>query len=91
MQAAVFSMWCNQKLWQSIDTFLWVSYVSFYKRWKQEIRGKTIAQWVNKPLLKYSFIGRWWFPLLCEKTGAIALALLGLMAGKQNSAKLDFF
>jgi len=54
---------------------------------KQRIKGKTMAQWIN--LLWYnSFVNRRQLLLLCEKTGAIALALLGLMAGRHAGRKI---
>jgi len=78
----------NQKLWKSIiNTFLWVE----EKEKKQRIKGKTMAQWIN--LFWYnSCVNRWQLPLLCEKTGAIALVLpdlrqAGRQAGRWNSAK----
>jgi len=78
-------VWCNQKPWQSIDTFFEI--LTFYKRLqevreKQRIKENIIAQWIN--LHRYnSFVNRWWLPLLYETTGAIALTLLGHMAGWQ--------
>jgi len=41
-----------------------------------------MAQWIN--LWYNSFVNRWRLPLLCEKTGAIALVLPGLMEGRQT-------
>ena len=41
-----------------------------------------MAQWINI-LLNNSFINPSWLPFLCEKTGAIVLVQLGLMADRQ--------
>jgi len=38
---------------------------------------------MNKPLRYNSFVNSWKLLLLCKKLGAIALPLLGLMAGRQ--------
>jgi len=71
---------------QSIDTFF-ASFSPFYTRVeekgrKQRIKGKTMAQWIQL-LWNNSFINQTRLPFLGEKSGAIALVLLGLMAGKQ--------
>jgi len=47
-----------------------------------------MVQWIN--LWYNSFVNRRQLPLLCEKTGAIALALLSLTA-RLNSAKFRIF
>jgi len=53
---------------------------------KGRIKGKTMAQWIN-------FFGSTVIiggdTLLCEKIGAIALVLPGLMAGRQASQQAD--
>jgi len=65
---------------------------------KPQIKRKTMAQWMN--LLQNSrFVNKMRLPSLCEKSGAIALMLLGLMAGRlavrqagrRNSAKFKNF
>ena len=38
-----------------------------------------------------SFVNRKRFPLLCEKSGAILLVLVGLTAGRQNSGRFQNF
>jgi len=66
-----------------------------YKRLEEKERNEGLkVQWIN--LLRYnSFVNRWKLPLFCKNTGAIMLALPGLMAGwlagwqagRQNSVK----
>jgi len=47
-----------------------------------------MVQWIN--LLQYNcFVNRWQLPLLCEKTGAIALVLLDLTAGSLAGQEAD--
>jgi len=49
---------------------------------KQWIKRKTMAQWIN--LFQNSIFVNWTrLPFLCEKSGAIAQVVLGLMAGRQ--------
>jgi len=81
----------NQKPWQSINTFLQIShffsmFLTFLirrleeKGKKRRIKGKIMVQYIS--LLWYnSFVNRQQLPLLCEKIGATALALPGLVAG----------
>ena len=49
-----------------------------------------MAQWINT-FQNNSFVNPTRLPLLCENTGAIALAQLGLMAGRQNAATIKDF
>jgi len=69
----------------TIYQLLFMNFSPFNKRLKekgkkQRIEGRTMAQWIN--ILRYnSFVNGQQLPLLCEKTGAIALVILGLMAG----------
>ena len=46
------------------------------------MKKNTKAQWMNLQW-NSSFVNRTRFPLLCEKSGAILLVLVGLMAGRQ--------
>jgi len=86
---------------QSINTSF-TSFSPFYKGVeekgkKRQIKGKTMAQWMN--LWNSSFVNYTQLPFLCEKSGTIALVLLGLMAGwlagklagRRNSAKFKNF
>jgi len=63
-----------------------VSFSPFYKGVEEKgkkprIKRKTMAQWMN--LLQNSRFVNWTrLPFLCEKFGAIALALPGLTAGR---------
>ena len=41
-----------------------------------------MAQWINLHR-NNTFVNRMRLPLLCEKSGAILLVLVGLMAGRQ--------
>jgi len=83
VQAAVFVR-RNQKPLQSIDT----SFASFTPSYKGEEKGKkrwikrkTMTQWMN--IFQNSrFVNYTQLSFLCEKSGAIALALLGLTAGR---------
>ena len=54
----------------------------------------TKAQWMNLQW-NSSFVNRTRFPLLCEKSGAILLALVGLTAGRlairRNSGRFQNF
>jgi len=53
-----------------------------------------MAQWMNLNQINI-FVNKMRLPYLCEKSGAIALVLLGLMAGRlagrRNSAKFRIF
>ena len=46
-----------------------------------------MAQWINA-LQNNSFVNPTRLPLLCENTGTVALAQLGLMAGRQADKML---
>ena len=46
-----------------------------------------MAQWINLNW-NNSFINRTRLPLLCEKSGAILLVLVGLTAGRQSDQTL---
>ena len=46
-----------------------------------------MAQWINV-LRNNSFVKPMLLPVLCEKTGTVALAQLGLMAGRQADKML---
>ena len=46
-----------------------------------------MAQWISD-LCKNSFVNPTQLPLLCEKTGAIAIVELGLTAGWQSSRQV---
>ena len=46
------------------------------------MKRNTKAQWMNLQW-NSSFVNRTRFPLLCEKSGAILLVLVGLTAGRQ--------
>ena len=41
-----------------------------------------MVQWINLNR-NNSFVNRMWLPLLCEKSGAILLVLVGLTVGRQ--------
>jgi len=63
-----------------------VSFSLFYKRVeekgkKRRIKEKTMEQWMNL-LQNNSFINSMQLLFLCEKSGAIALVLLGLTADR---------
>ena len=47
------------------------------------IKGSTMVQWINV-LQNNCFVNPTWLPLLCEKTGALAIVELepGLTAGQ---------
>jgi len=45
-----------------------------------------MAQWINI-LWNSRFVNQTQLPFLCEKSGAIALALPGLMAGSQSGSQ----
>jgi len=66
-----------------------MSFSPFYKGVEKKgkerrIKGKTIAQWTNL-LWNSSFVNYTRLPFLYEKSGAIALVLLGLTAGRMAS------
>ena len=58
------------------------------------MKRNTKTQWMNLQQ-NSSFVNRTRFPLLCEKSGAILLVLVGLMAGRQavrqNSGRFSKF
>ena len=60
------------------------------RRWKLRIKGNTMAQWINV-YRNSSYINLMWLHLLCEKTGAVALAHPNLMAGRLNAVTLRDF
>ena len=49
-----------------------------------------MAQWTNLNR-NNSFVNPWRLPLLCEISGAVHLALVGLTAGRQNPGKFQKF
>ena len=49
------------------------------------MKRSTMAQWMN-PHWNNSFINQTRLPLLCEKSGAILLVLVGLMVGSPAQA-----
>ena len=51
------------------------------------MKRNTKVQWMNLQQ-NSSFINRTRFPLLCERSGAILLVLVGLMAGSQMKFKI---
>ena len=54
------------------------------------MKRNTKAQWMNLQW-NSSFVNRTRFPLLCEKSGAILLVLVGLTAGRQaDKILVDF-
>ena len=59
---------------------------------EEKSKGKAMVHWINIHQ-NNSFINRQQLPLLCGKSGAVALALLGLTADRQgqNSAKFRNF
>jgi len=77
------------KLLQLIINTSFASFSPFYKGVEekgkeQRIKGKTMAQWLNL-LWNSSFVNLMPLPFLCEKSGAIALVLPGLTAGRLAS------
>jgi len=63
-----------------------MSFSPFYKGVEEEgkkprIKRKSMAQWMNL-LWNSRFVNYTRLPFLCEKSGAVALALPGLMAGR---------
>ena len=52
---------------------------------KMKDEKNTKVQWINLHHNK-SFVNRMRLPLLCEKSGAIVLVLVGLTAGRQASS-----
>ena len=52
------------------------------------MKRNSMAQWVNLHQ-NNSFINWMRLPLLCEKSGAILLVLVGLMAGRQAGRQSD--
>ena len=54
------------------------------------MKRNTKAQWMNLQR-NSSFVNQTRFPLLCEKSGAILLVLVGLTAGRQSDEILVDF
>ena len=51
------------------------------------MKGSTMAQWMNV-IRNNNFVNLIRLPLLCEKTGALAIVEPGLMAGQQAGRPL---